>query len=93
MKTTINGQAYLVSDGRPVYPSMKDTHIFGSGITLELDSTDPYATHSFNNAIVNLTDAYSNSLPAILGVFPHPVKYNSIPHDDILSQTWSIGKA
>ena len=90
-ETTINGQAYLVSDGRPVYPSMKDTHIFGSGITLELDSTDPYATHSFNNAIVNLTDAYSDNLPAILGVFPHPVKYNSIPHDDILSQTWSIG--
>lgn len=90
-ETTINGQAYLVSDGRPVYPSMKDTHIFGSGITLELDSTDPYATHSFNNAIINLTDAYSDNLPAILGVFPHPVKYNSIPHDDILSQTWSIG--
>ena len=92
-ETTINGQAYLVSDGRPVYPSMKDTHIFGSGLTLELDSTDPYATHSFNNAIINLTDAYNDALPAILGVFPHPVNYNAIPYDGALYQPWSIGYA
>ena len=90
-ETTINGQAYWVSNSKPVYPHMTNTHIFGSGLTLDLSSTDVYATHSFDNAIINLTSDYNAVLSGTLGIFPHPMRYFSMPYDNVLNIPWKIG--
>lgn len=87
---TISGSAYIIdSNGKPVYPSMHNTILCGAGISIDLGSTDPFATHSFDNAFVNLTNEYEY-LSDILGIFPKPMYYYSMPTDDTPTRPWDV---
>lgn len=73
--------------GMPLYPSMNDVQIMCSGMSLSLNSVDPYATHSFSNAIINLSPEYDQS---ILGIYPHPMYYYSMPTDRYPRSPWNV---
>ena len=75
-------------DGTPQYPQLFNTHIFGNGLDLKLDSLDPFATHRLDEAFVFLNSAYDVS--SVIGIYQHPVSYDSMPTDALPSQTWGV---
>ena len=81
------GRAYAANGDVPVFPTVKDVHIFNSGCNLGLGSLDPYATNEFKDALVLLDGTYD---PSVMGIFQHPVAYYSQPNDNVPSQKWTI---
>lgn len=74
-------------NGMPLYPTISNAHFLCSGLTLNLSSVEPYATHSFKDAIVNLTSDYDQS---VLGIYPHPMHYYAMPNDADRHVAWGI---
>ena len=82
-----DSRPYGADGDTPLYPTAYNVHVFSSGINFGLSSLDPFATHEYSNALVFLSPDYGLST---LGIFNHPMNYNSQPNDQYPDQSWAI---
>lgn len=85
-----DAHAYGENGGKPQYPVVGNTHVFNSGLSFNLNSLEPYATHSLSGALTNLHGAYDQS---IYGIFSHPMNYTSMPTEDSPASPWTVDLA
>jgi len=78
---------YDATGDTPLYPLASNVHVFGSDMSFELGSRDPFATHEYKDALVFLSKEYDRST---LGIFDHPMAYYSQPNDQYPGQSWAI---
>lgn len=78
---------YAANGDSPLFPNLSNVHIYTSGLSLGLGSLDPYATHTYSDALIFLNNDYDKK---VMGIFEHPMAYWSQPNDSSPGQSWAV---